>query len=1139
MKKIVSIIVASILVGSGLLQSQVQAAAPIGIYINGVKLSTDQAPIVVSSRALLPLRAIFEALDARVDWNANTKVVTANKDGNTIVLKLGAKTATINNSTVALDVPVQSINGRTMIPVRFVSEALGEQVDWNSSTQRVTITTSTEVNPVSYVNVRVNGQLGNGSDLDVSFPKAAKENGVGEYRIYVVKSANASSFNVTTALSNYNYTSVPVQGRDVSLTLSYQAKDTNGELVKANQSYNVYVLTVGKDSTSSILSNASQTVTLSAGSPVASVTSVTPTDVSDYGDGRDLKVTFTKPQTDSNIANYRVMVVKTTNASKFDVNTANGVSSSNYTTVNKSGTTLTTTLTSSSRDTAGELIRNGVSYTVFVLSVSNNSNTYSNKLSSGSSSIILNNNPVVAPVITRVDDVSDYGDGRDLSVSFNKVSDESRIGSYRIFVVKENNAYNFDLTKANAVSSNNYMNVSKTGYNINQVLSSSARDVDGSTIRNGVSYRVFIMSVGTGSYAGSNVLSSYSSAIVLSANSNVSAVTNLNVNDVSDYNDGRDLRVSFNKPYDESNISHYRVMVVKSGNANSFSLSSANAVSSSNYTYISKTGYNISQSLGTGARDVDGALIKNGVSYRVFVLSVGTGSNSGYNTLSDYSSSITLSGNNYVSAVTNLGVKDVSDFNNGSDLQVSFNRINDENTISHYRVMVVKSGNANNFTLSSANAVSSSNYTYVSKTGYDIRQILASTARDVDGAAIKNDVSYRMFVLSVGTGNNAGSNALSDYSSSITLSGNYNVSAVTNLGVSDVSDNNNGSDLQVSFNRINDEDTISEYRVMIVKTKNASNFTPAMANQLPNSNYTPVRKTGGNISQILGTEARDVDGAKIKNGESYRAYVLSVGTGSYIGNNALSSGSADIILSSNSAVAAVSNLNAAVKGNNGDGRDIEVSFSKVVDETSVASYRIIVVPSDQADSFSLDDANRVLDYTEVRKLGRDIKQSLTNTIDFKGRALKTGVDYQVLVLTVADGKGSSVNALSVPSGKVILKVPTIELAPVTNVTADLDKNTSKWNVKFDTTNKEKGVSEYVVFIVPSTPAFTLTDSLKSTAYKVLNKENNVTVDLEASDITGVPLKVGPDGYYVFILSKADGKSATVNVLSAASSKITF
>jgi len=1022
MKKIVSIIAASILVGSGLLQSQVQAAAPIGIYINGVKLSTDQAPVVVSSRALLPLRAIFEALDATVDWNSKTKVVTANKDGNTIVLKLGANTATINNSTVSLDVPVQSIKGRTMIPVRFVSEALGEAVDWNSATQRVTITTSTEVNPVSYVNTRVNGQSGNGSDLEVSFPKAAKENSVGEYRIFVVKSANSSSFNVTTALSNYNYTSVPVQGRDVALTLSYQAKDTSGELIKSNQSYNVYVLTVGKGSTSSVLSNASQTVTLSVGSPVAAVTSVTPTDVSEYGDGRDMKVTFTKPQTDSNIANYRVMVVKTANASKFDVTTANGVSSNNYTTVNKSGTTLTTALTSSSRDTAGELIKNGVSYTVFVLSVSNNTNAYSNKLSSGSSSITLNNNPVVAPVITRVDDVSDYGDGRDLSVSFNKVSDESRIGSYRIYVVKENNAYNFSLNAANAVSSTNYTYVSKTGYNISQSLASNARDVDGSTIRSGISYRVFVMSVGTGNYSGNNVLSSYSSIITLSGNNNVSAVTNLNVSDVNDYNDGRDLRVSFNKPYDESSISHYRVMVVKSGNASNFSLSSANAVSSANYTYVSKTGYNISQSLASNARDVDGATIKNGVSYRVFVLSVGAGSN----TLSDYSSSITLSGNNNVSAVTNLGVNDVSDNNNGSDLQVSFNRINDENTISQYRIMVVKSADIGYFNLTAANAVSSSNYTNVSKTGYDIRQILASNAKDVNGDVIKNGVNYRVFVLSVGTGNNAGSNVLSNYSSAITLSGNYNVSAVTKLKVSDVSDNNNGSDLQVSFNRINDENTISEYRVMVVKTENVANFNPAFANQLPSSNYTPVRKTGSNIIQILGSDAKDVDGAKIINGVSYRVYVLSVGTGSYTGNNMLSSESTDITLSSAVVVDGVTNLSATSVDKTGNASDIQVAFTASGNESVVQGYKIMVVKSSEVGSFDLSKANSVRsgNYTDVSKQGGNISLSLLDTAkDTSGGLITPGIGYKVFVLTVANGTVSTVSVLTAADGLVQLTKP--------------------------------------------------------------------------------------------------------------------
>ncbi len=881
MKKIVSIIVAGMLVSSGLLQSQVQAAAPIGIYINGVRLSTDQAPVVVSNRALLPLRAIFEALDATVLWNQKTKVVTANKDGKTIVLKLGAKTATINNSTVALDVPVQSIKGRTMIPVRFVSEALGEEVNWNSSTQRVTITTSTQVNPVSYVNARVIGQSGNGSDLEVSFSKAAKESGVNEYRIFVVNTAISSNFNLATAISNNNYTSVSPQGEDITLTLSSQAKDSSGELVKANQSYAVYVLTTGKGSIPSVLSNASQTVTLSAGSPVATVTTVTPSDVSEYGDGRDMKVTFTKPQTDSNIANYRIMVVKTANASKFDVTAANAVSSNNYTTVNKSGTTLTASLTASSRDSSGELIKNGVPYTVFVLSVSSNINSNSNKLSSGSSSITLNNNPVVAPVITKVDDVSDYGDGRDLRVSFNKVSDESKIGSYRIFVVKENNAYNFNLNSAIAASSYNYTNVTKTGYNISQSLASNARDVDGSTIRSGVSYRVFVMSVGTGNYTGNNVLSSYSSVIALSGNYNVNAVTNLGVNDVSDYNDGRDLRISFNKVNDESNISHYRVMVVKSGNASNFSLSSANAVSSAYYTYVSKTGNNYSQSLASNARDVDGALIKNGVTYRVFVLSVGAGSYAGSNALSDYSSSITLSSSNSVTAVSNL---DVNVYNDGRDPLVTFNRVNDESYVSHYRIMVVKWGDAGNFSTSKANAVS--NYTSVSKTGYNISQSLGSNTRDVDGETLRSGVRYRVFVLTVADGRVNLVNALSAASGEFTLNSLTTITPITNVTAQ--KDPNDGGSWNVSFTKPATEVGISHYAVLIVSS-NAQNLPDTVTSSV----YKEINNTAlPNVS--ISINSTDIYGDRLRTGEVYKVFILAVADPKIAKANVLSSSSAFI-----------------------------------------------------------------------------------------------------------------------------------------------------------------------------------------------------------------------------------------------------
>ncbi|MEI0736385.1 hypothetical protein VQ056_06380 [Paenibacillus sp. JTLBN-2024] len=79
---------------------------------------------------------------------------------------------------------------------------------------------------------------------------------------------------------------------------------------------------------------------------------------------------FNQPSNTANIQNYRIMVVKTKDAGSFNLNTANNAASANYTTVNKTnGSTITTTLSSGARDTSGEYIKNGVSYTIFVLSV--------------------------------------------------------------------------------------------------------------------------------------------------------------------------------------------------------------------------------------------------------------------------------------------------------------------------------------------------------------------------------------------------------------------------------------------------------------------------------------------------------------------------------------------------------------------------------------------------------------------------------------------------------------------------------------------------------------------------------------------------------------------------------------------------
>lgn len=1023
MRKFLSAFLVAVLVIPLLLQTQAQAAAGISVYIDGSRLATDQAPVTIKGRVMLPMRAIFEALGAKVSWNGAQQTVTAQKDGTKIVLKMKSKAAMINNESILLDVPAQSVKGRTMVPVRFVSEALGQEVNWNSRSKIVTITTSggddvpgsSDPYPVSYVTGRDVGDAGDGRDLEISFSKSSNESRVDHYRVFVVKSGNASSFNLTAAqrVPSGNFTTLSVTGNDPVVRLTSGSRDVDGALIRENQPYVAFVLAVGKGNSSNALSSASPAVTLDRDNSVPAVTNVNVSDINDYGDGRDLTVSFTRPQNENSINSYRIFVVKTKDAGSFNLAAANNVSSSYSTVVYKSGSssTLTGTLSSSSRDTSGELIKNGVPYTVFVMSVSNNTNTLASKLSTGSSSITLSIGSNT-PVINKVEDINDNGDGRDLRVTFTRVADESKISNYRIFVVKDSNYSYFNLAKANGVSGWNYTQVNKTGGNtLTQTLSSGARDVDGDTIRNGVNYRVFVMAVGNSYYNGTNTLSSASSAITLLNSYSVGTISSLAVSDVSDYNDGRDLRVSFNRASDESNVSHYRIMVVKSQYAGSFDLSKANAVSSDRYTYVSKNGYNLSQVLSSGARDVDGSTIRNGVSYRVFVLSVSNNSNYIANALSSYSSEITLTNNfNDVGLVSNVAAADVADNSDGRDLQVSFNRASDESNISHYRIMVVKSQYAGSFNLEKANKVDSRYFTYVSKAGNTLKQVLPSGARDVDGDVIRNGVSYRIFVLSV-SNNNYTANALSTNPPEITLTNNFNsVGPATNVSAADVGDYKDGRDLQVQFNRAVDETNISHYRVLVVKSQNAGSFDVKRAEAVNSARYTYVSKAGNVLKLTLTTGATDVDGAKIQNGVSYRVFVLSVGSGSYVGKNALSESSSDFTLFTDADKVAIPAVQ-EVKNITSDAYGITVSFTQPNPNQFIGSYAVIASESD----IKIDNAINALSQGGAVSVNKGSDATLTVKLekDINGNKLdpqkKT---YKIYILSVPDMTNSRVYALS-------------------------------------------------------------------------------------------------------------------------------
>lgn len=118
----------------------------IKVFVDGVKVNFDVPPMVIEGRTMVPLRAIFEAVGATVSWNAETQMATAEKDGMTVNLYIGSLYPTVNDSVRPLIVPARIINGRTMAPLRFVGEAFGGTVTWDSATQTIQIYTTPEAN---------------------------------------------------------------------------------------------------------------------------------------------------------------------------------------------------------------------------------------------------------------------------------------------------------------------------------------------------------------------------------------------------------------------------------------------------------------------------------------------------------------------------------------------------------------------------------------------------------------------------------------------------------------------------------------------------------------------------------------------------------------------------------------------------------------------------------------------------------------------------------------------------------------------------------------------------------------------------------------------------------------------------------
>ena len=110
------------------------------IVLDGANLNLDVPPIIVDGKMLVPVRAIFESLGASVDWNNESKTVEVSCGQDIFIeLQIDSKTAKVNGKEIMLDVPAKIVEGRTLLPLRFVSESLGASVEWNDDLKTVFI----------------------------------------------------------------------------------------------------------------------------------------------------------------------------------------------------------------------------------------------------------------------------------------------------------------------------------------------------------------------------------------------------------------------------------------------------------------------------------------------------------------------------------------------------------------------------------------------------------------------------------------------------------------------------------------------------------------------------------------------------------------------------------------------------------------------------------------------------------------------------------------------------------------------------------------------------------------------------------------------------------------------------------------
>ncbi len=129
------------LLASLMLAQVVAAQERVTVVADGKRVMfPDVQPVFFGDRILVPLRTVFEMFEAKVVWHGPSRTVTITGKSKTIVMTLGEPKAVVNGENVVMDTTPKLVEGRIVVPLRFLAESLDSGVVWRSEERLITIT---------------------------------------------------------------------------------------------------------------------------------------------------------------------------------------------------------------------------------------------------------------------------------------------------------------------------------------------------------------------------------------------------------------------------------------------------------------------------------------------------------------------------------------------------------------------------------------------------------------------------------------------------------------------------------------------------------------------------------------------------------------------------------------------------------------------------------------------------------------------------------------------------------------------------------------------------------------------------------------------------------------------------------------